>query len=156
MFKTSFKGDFKETEVFNGRATIVTLKGIIRFPKHFIDTIPQSIMDRAYSHPVVEYHDSIDTAYIIVKGKSVCREGDTFDSVIGERIAESRAKIRLYKFMYTLINKLIDYYVGILVGAHNKVDVHHSSLTSLLDANHKYTMLWKTETAHLNKLLEEL
>lgn len=157
MFKTSFKEDFKKTEVFNGRATIVTLKGIIRFPKHFIDTIPLSIMDWAYGHPVVEYHDSIDTAYIIVKGKSVCREGDTFDPVLGERIAESRAKIRIYRFMQVFTEKLCTYYFALIYGKHEKVHNFFAlnGNTSLYLANKKYKNLLQHEMHHLTELLQQ-
>ena len=34
------------------------------------------------------------------KGKSKCSEDDTFDEVTGKRIAESRAKKKLYKYLY--------------------------------------------------------
>lgn len=156
MFKVSFKDDFMKVQTFNDKATVVTLKGTVIMPE-WSEHIPHEITEWVYTHPSVDVHDSwiggTLKMFIEACGKAKCAEGDSFDPELGKRIAESRAKIKIYKFMFTLTRKLINYYTGLLVGTHNKVDIYHSSPTSLVDANHKYYMLWETEDMHLEKLL---
>jgi hypothetical protein len=88
-----------------------------------------------------------------LSGKSVCANGDTFNAETGRRIAESRAKIRLYKFMYKLFDQLCDYYGKLLVGykGFNSASINGSLLSEL----EKYQSLWVKEYHHLGKLLED-
>ena len=62
--------------------------------------------------------------------------------------------------MYTLCNKLITYYYGIIQGVPYGKGTMHTCVSSdfhggLLDVRDKYSMLWIKESQHLGKLLEE-
>ena len=153
MFKISFKENFKKVKTFNDRVTIVTLKGEIQIPKWF--NIPRCIEEWVYAHPTVDFGRLYFNRSIETSGISICAVGDTFDVKIGERIAESRAKIRLYKFMQALIHKLIVYYTKILTG-NEYVEIRggHSN-DSLSCAWRKYTKLLDHERHHLNELLQK-
>jgi hypothetical protein len=160
MFKVSFKGDFRKVETFNDRATVVTLTGIMLVPMN-VQWMPQSITDWLWTH------ESIDVTWqdnehfrLKFSGKSVCSKDDAFDPVIGARIAECRAKIKLYKFIHTLCKKLMHFYNGILYGVQEGNGELHTTVISgthegLQDTLVKYTSLWVKESQHLGKLLEK-
>ena len=161
MFKVSFKEDPKKVQVFNDKATVVTLTGRVKMPKWFC-FMPNNIAYWIGHHPTVEFDSiyALDEAVITVSGKSVCSEKDTFDSVLGERIAESRAKIRLYKYMHILCKNLMYYYYGILYGVperngevETKVVKYHKG--GLQEVCSKYTSLWVKESKHLGELLNQ-
>lgn len=161
MFKVSFKNDFRKVETFNNRATVVTLTGIMSMPKNVWWIMPQSITDWLWTH------ESIDVTWqdnehfrLEFSGKSVCSKDDTFDPVIGARIAECRAKIKLYKFLHTLCKKLMYFHYGILYGVPEGTGDLHTTLLSdahggLQDTLTKYACLWVKESQHLGKLLEK-
>jgi hypothetical protein len=92
-------------------------------------------------------------------GKAVCSEDDTFDAETGKRIAESRAKIKLYKFMHTLIVKLYEYYFGLILGSKYSSKYISQELdtseNTLFDSMSKYQALLIKESHHLGQLLEE-
>jgi hypothetical protein len=159
MFKISFKKNFKKVETFNDRATIVTLTGKMILPHFIEDCLPTSIWEWINNHPSVEVSESYLTQYhclvIKVQGKSVCAEDDTFDAKTGERIAESRAKIRLYKFMQTLMYKLSEYYTKILTGNEYMELIDYYNNNSLSYTWRKYIELLNHERHHLNELLQK-
>lgn len=158
MLKVSFKENFRKVQVFNSRATVVTLTGEVLKPG-FMDHVPKEIDDWMTFHPSVEvYEHYTDKGWMLqikVKGKSLCSEGDSFDAILGERIAESRAKIKFYKFMRTLVSKIADYYLDLLAGkgSHGGFD---SDGTGLVDIKNIYEFLLNKEDYHLCKLLEEV
>lgn len=160
MFKVSFKEDSKKVQVFNDKATVVTLTGRVKMPKWFC-FMPSNIAYWVGHHPTVEFDGiyALDEAVITVSGKSVCSEKDTFDSVLGERIAESRAKIRLYKFMHTLCKNLMYYYYGILYGVPEGNGELETGMAKhkggLQEACSKYASLWIKESKHLGELLNQ-
>lgn len=161
MFKVSFKNDFRKVETFNDRATVVTLTGIMSMPKNVWWIMPQSITDWLWTH------ESIDVTWqdnehfrLEFSGKSVCSKDDAFDPVIGARIAECRAKIKLYKFLHTLCKKLMYFYYGILYGVPKEktempLTAHTFYPGGLQNTIAKYTSLWIKESQHLGKLLEK-
>lgn len=119
MLKVSFKNNFKKVETFNNKETVVTLTGYCITPLWF-NNVPHKIWEWARWHPSVEISETYSNQNLVmvikVSGKSVCADGDTFDDKMGERIAESRAKIKLYKFMHTLCKKLMYCYHGYIYG----------------------------------------
>lgn len=164
MLKVSFKNNFKKVEVFNNRATVVTLTGKILCPDFISDCLPTKVWEWINHHPSVEVSESFMRSglyYIInVSGKSVCADGDTFDAKIGERIAESRAKIKLYKFMHTLCKKLMYCYYGYIYGVPEGSGTYKTATLSdyhggLQDTCRKYAELWVKESRHLSTLLNE-
>ena len=162
MFKISFRdfdGPSKKVQTFNDRVTIVTLKGRMALPNWWYN-IPSNILDWVRRHPSIDAWESLanNELVIVVQGKTIRAEEDEDNPVIAERIAESRAKIRLYKFMKTLCNMLINHYYGIVFG-NQEYDMRCNILEAPKDcidaAETKYIALYTKELHHLGKLMEE-
>ena len=155
MYKVSFTDDFKKVERFNNKVTKVTLEGIINniYNQNSI-SIPT---------PVFEWMASIIGSHInIIKmsGTAVRNDKDKDDPVLGERLAEARAKLKIYKFMKTFCNKMLKYYKFKLYGtkANNEIIVKTgpeelSNNDSLLKAYMKYDKLVDVENTHIKQLL---
>ena len=163
MLKVSFKDNFKKVETFNNKATIVTLTGECITPLWF-SSMPHKIWEWVIWHPSVEVSGTYSNQNLVmvieVSGKSVCADGDTFNNKMGERIAESRAKIKLYKFMHTLCKKLMYCYHGYIYGVPEGRGTYKTATLSdyhggLQDACKKYAELWVKESRHLGILLNE-
>ena len=155
MYKVSFTDNFKKVERFNNKVTKVTLEGIINnIYTHDPISIPT---------PVFEWMASIIGPHInIIKmsGTAVRNNKDKDDPVLGERLAEARAKLKIYKFMKTFCNKMLKYYKLKLYGikANNKVIINTdpeelSRNDSLLKAYMKYDRLIDVENTHIKQLL---
>ena len=163
MLKVSFKDNFKKVASFNNKAIVVTLTGECITPLWF-NNVPHKIWEWVMWHPSVEISETYSNQNLVmiieVSGKSVCADGDTFDDKIGERIAESRAKIKLYKFMHTLCKKLMYCYYGYIYGVPEGSGTYKTATLSdyhggLQDACRKYAELWAKESRHLGILLSE-
>ena len=113
MFKVSFKDDFMNVSTFRKKVTVVTLKGTCALPSWF-DHIPYEISNWMWSHPSVDVHDTWlngkQNLFIETTGKAICADNDTFNNKLGKRIAESRAKYRIYKFMHNMCEILMKCY----------------------------------------------
>ena len=160
MLKVSFKDDFKKVQTFNNKATVVSLTGIVHFPNELYKLVPFDLDEWMFHHPSVEVVDSVVRGWTLkASGTSVCAEGDVFDPVIGERIAEARAKLKIYKFMYTLCSKLLHYYFGIIYGNAEVDKIIESHSESPKDCIwitfKKYKRLMIKESHHLGQLLSE-
>ena len=156
MFKVSFKetpNNPSKIVVKKGKRTEVTLKGVIKLPS-FWTRIPEDIMRWIEKREHVEiYEDIVNNILIIYSaGKSVCCEDDKYDSVLGERLAESRSKYYIYKFMYGLAGRLEDYYSNILFG--DKATLLDSK-GGVSQAARKYAELCIRESHHLGELLKD-
>ena len=73
--------------------------------------------------------------------------------MLGERLAEARAKLKIYKFFYNLCDKLYEYYSKILFGPHGVVDSGEGSCIGR-DLK-KYEDLYIKETHHIGELLKD-
>lgn len=162
MFKVSFKdkiGSPSKMLQRKGNTTYVTLKGYMRIPEIYV---PQDIRDWVHSVKSIQsdlYYNIWGTngvATICVTGKAIKADADVDDVVFAERIAESRAKLKLYWFVYKLIGKILRYHKRLLYG--NSV-VRAANLVSdknhdyLYKAERKYNRLLNTEGQHLSTLL---
>ena len=163
MFKVSFKNDFINVSTFQNKITIVTLKGTCALPSWF-NHIPYEISNWMWTHPSVDVHDiwlnGEQSLFIEATGKAKCTDDDIFDSELGMRIAESRAKMRIYKFMYMLTKKLLCYYFGVMYG-NREVDLVRESHTEppkdcVMITCNKYKSLWIKESHHLGELLQQV
>ena len=165
MFKVSFKGNFRKIKTFNNKDTIVTLVGSLTYPDRVWGVTHYIIRNWMYTHPSIDVkwenpHVINPLFRLEFSGESSCVKGDTFNKVIGERIAESRAKIKLYKFMTTLCSKLLnDLYVK-MYGNGELVRVNENHNEPPKDciqlAYMKYKTLWSKELKHLNDLLDKV
>lgn len=153
MFKVRFYKDSKTVSTYNNKVTVVNLKGYMDIP-YFWPFIPAEIHEWKDNHPNV----IVDTEYckgrviLNVTGKSTCSSEDGFDSKRGERVAESRAKIALYKFMVTLLNKIIMHYRKLIFG---DMDIRLPELykDGIYKYYCKYSQYLETEWKHLNNLI---
>ncbi len=154
-----FKVSFKETEnnpskvVYKaGMITNVILKGTMELPE-FWHNIPQEIMEWIAVQRKVELYEDVAHAILIIhsEGKSKCRRDDKYDTLLGERLAEARAKYCIYKFFYDLCARLFDYYNKILFGSAGVVD--SGSGNCIARDLKKYEALCIRESHHIGELL---
>lgn len=160
MLKVSFKGDFKRVETLNNKTTVVSLTGKCITPFWF-NNVPRKIWEWAMWHRSVEISETYKgknlVMFLEVSGKSVCADNDTFDAKMGERIAECRAKIKLYKFMQSLTTQLCEYYYALVYGNQGEAvsNFLHPNDDSLYATYKRYTGLLDHERHHLNELLQK-
>lgn len=166
MFKVSFKENpqfpVKKVQRFNDdRVTVVTLKGVAQLPVFLQYFIPHKVFDWTGTLKNVDVEFTMTRMFITVTGKSICSKEDKVDKVLGERIAEARAKLHLYKFMAHFLNKVClnkvwAYFIEQLCGTAtikciaDEKDVNKEHLS---EAVNKYWRLYKDEQKHLNILL---
>lgn len=153
MYKVSFTK--KKVDSYNGgKVTVVTLHGDLKWSD---DTmwmyIPKFIDDWVNSIPNI----TVTPLDIKVKGKAICNDSDKIDPILGERIAESRAKIRLYKFLKDFWTKLAAYYYVLFFGDDDTptVDLENRN-TVCYNTVVKYTELYNKEKDHLDELLGDM
>lgn len=157
MLKVSFKDKegcpAKKVEVFNDKATVITLTGVVKAPEWWWK-IPKEIHKWMANHPSVEVYDNLlGNVTVKVIGKSVCSDEDEFNPVFGERIAEARAKKKLYGFMLTLTKKLICYYHNLLYGKFAVKVEGETADSCIYKEMEKYSVLYGAELEHLRNLL---
>jgi hypothetical protein len=154
-----FKVSFKETEKSPsrveqkvGRTTTVILKGTIKLPA-FWKNMPDEIVKWIEGRQKVEgYENMADNTLILYStGIAKCHEEDKYDSLLGERLAEARAKYCIYKFFYDLCSKLEEYYNNILYGPCGVVD--SGSGSCIARDLKKYEDLCIRESHHIEELL---
>ena len=161
MFKVSFKENpqfpVKKVQRFNDdRVTVVTLKGVAELPVFLQYFIPHKVFDWTGTLKNVNVEFTMKRMFITVTGKSICSKEDKVDRVLGDRIAEARAKLHLYKFMAHFLDKVWSYFMEQLCGTAliectaYKKDVNKEHLSEAID---KYWRLYKDEDRHLNILL---
>lgn len=156
-----FKVSFKETEnnpskaVYKaGRITNVILKGVVQLP-NFWHLMPPDICEWIATRTKVELYEDMSNNTLIIHSEGIakCKEGDKYDSILGERLAEARAKYCIYKFCYGLCSKLCDYYNCILFGP---VGVAESGSDGGLSRDlKKYEGLCIRESHHIGELLKD-
>ena len=154
MYKVSFKDDFKKVERFSNKVTKVTLKGTIKNMCALDDlNIPQPIRNWMWNNNCKGF-DTLEVLGIAVRSGN-----DKDDPVLGERLAEARAKLKIYKFMRTFCYKMLEYYAQKLYGikTNNTITVKASEQESyndsLLKAYKKYDRLIDVENTHIKQLL---
>lgn len=163
MWKVSFNKDtYKKVEVFNDKATVVTLTAKVVVPKKFAKHVPLEIFDWMWKHnnPKVRYVDPPYTIELQAKGKTVRSEEDENKPMLAERLAECRAKMAIYKFMLTFIEQYERYYMDILFGKGKTIyptkDSDEPSKDSVEGADDRFAKLWDREYKLCIKLQEEL
>ena len=154
-----FKVSFKETEASppkivekKGRTTTVTLRGVVKLPT-FWSLIPPHIMEWVSRQKYLEIYEDISNNTLIIFSEytAKCVEGDKYESLLGERLAEAHAKYDIYKFFYDLASKLYDYYNKIMFGAAGVVGTGQGSC--LAKDIKKYEGLCIREAHHIGELL---
>lgn len=159
MWKVSFKDPtYKKVQKFNDRVTIVTLKGDLKVPKEVMNSMPKKMWDwmKDKINPRVRVLHWQGIINITATGKAVKSENDKDDSVLAERIAECRAKLKLYEFVYTLLMNYTEYYATLLKGKEWSFESTPVNDTNCIAyVYNKYTRLYLNEKKHLAELLKE-
>lgn len=159
MWKVSFKNPkYKEVRRFNDRATVVTFKGSMKVPFEVMDSIPPKINTwmKNKINPKVDVSYAASRITIIATGKAVRSKNDKDNSVLAERIAECRAKIKLYEFVCTFLMNYVEYYATLLKGkewSFENTPVNDTNCIAYV--YNKYTRLYLTEKNHLKELLKK-
>lgn len=157
MFKVSFKETANnpcKVVVKTGRVTRVTLKGSMEIP-YFWQLMPAEICEWIAQRNTVELYEDVAKNKILVysEGISKCKDCDKYDSLLGERLAEARAKYSIYKFLFDLSSKLCNYYNKMLYGT--TVFTCEGSSNSLEGVVWKYRQLCDKEFEHQQTLLNK-
>ena len=154
-----FKVSFKETEKSPskvtqkvGKTTTVILRGVVELPA-FWKHLPEEIIKWIEGRQKVEGYENLadNTLIIYSTGVSKCNPDDKYDSLLGERLAEARAKYCIYKFFYNLCRKLEEYYSNILYGRCGVAD--SGSGSCIVRDLKKYEGLCIRESHHIGELL---
>lgn len=155
MFKVSFKEDECPSKVVEkvGKVTTVMYKGTVKLPKIWW-YLPQEILKWIKYRDSLEIYENVanNTLIVYAKGKTKCAEGDTYDSLLGERIAEAKAKMVIYKFFADLCQRIYRYYEELLTGdkSFSIPPVNEGVAGDLL----KYRKLYMIEKEHIKTLVE--
>ena len=155
LFKVSFKETPKNSSKLVtkiGNETTVMLRGTCDLPA-FFKYIPEEIYDWIAHQTHVEGYEDVANNQLIIyaKGVSKCHPEDKYNTVFGERMAESRAKEVIYKFFYDMCCKLEDYYQKILFGSDGIVNTTNQGVVGAVI---KYEKLWQHEKHHQVELLQ--
>ena len=159
MFKVSFKETpDNPSKVFlkSGSVTTCIVKGIVKLPS-FWKNIPEEIIEwiRELENICLE-EDFIDhTLTVYAEGVSRCRKGDKYNPVLGERLAEARAKMTVYKFMMNLTTRITNYYEELLYG-NEEERAKEFTRCGVAGSIDKYFALTIKEENHLKRLLGEV
>ena len=152
MIKVTFNGkDAIKSQVFNNSITKVTLTGIMKVPSVY--DLPSKVDDYMTKYTGVTAQWFNGRMYVSAIGISKKSKEDAYDETLGYRIAESRAKIKLYKFLYNVCKVYYYSLMRLCFGNLINVGVHEISNQSLIcDVLRYYTLLDK-EKQHLNTLI---
>jgi len=155
MFKVSFKetkDNLSKIIEKKGKTTTVTLKGVVKLPA-FWESLPKCIYKWLLVVSKIELYENLydNTLTIFAEGTAMCHEDDKYDSLLGERLAEARAKCKIYKFFFTLCDNLYEYYSTILFGSGGVVDSGEGDCVAK-DLK-KYEDLYNREIKHIEDLL---
>lgn len=134
-------------QVFNNTVTKVTFYGTLINGTGIC--MPAAIKEFIDTYKGVDYICSGDDYIIVATGISKRNKDDIYNSTIGYRIAESRAKIKLYKFMLNLSKKFIEI-IGPMIFGHSKTDIAFGGIP---DDVIKYKEFLSKEKKHLNDLI---
>lgn len=159
LFKISFKDTPKKsakTVVVANRNVHVLLIGFVKLPK-FWKYVPDEIINWITSNSGGDIAGEEDTNANVfnlsVSGHAKCHEDDKFDYEFGVRLAEARAKYRIYRFFYHIAVKLYNYYDEILYGFPGVVDC--GSGDCIASEVLKYEKMCIREAKHIEKLLKD-
>lgn len=154
LCKVSFLGK-QDVKSYNDKVTFVTLNGCLDIPVPIPTIVDNWIKDYLKNSKITfEHIKYTGDKYIIgTTGTSKCSDKDNYDSILGERIAESRAKIALYRFMEMLCKKMYVFYKGIIDGKSDIMLTVANEHDCLYNSCLKYGMLHDREKQHLKDLM---
>lgn len=149
MYKVSFKSNYLTYKIKNNVTTVI-LRGTLNIPNDF--TLPIPIYIWLCDHPKVIFNPTTKT--FTIKAKVVCSKEDTFNELLGKRLAESKAKSILYWHMAQFIDKLLNYYCKYLFGNNLTYEFVQGNKygNNLVSIRSRYFSLYKKEIEHFDEL----
>ena len=153
MYKLTFVGLDNKTVNDNRRVAFMVNKenGIVtciakvycnRFPEFIGRSYEQYVINKLRkTGTITKKAYYMDEIYFTVTGQAFCDPSDKFDETVGKRIAETRARMEVYKIMRE-INSYISEYVKDLA-------------CKLEKAKEKTDFLWFREVDHERKLVRQ-
>lgn len=152
MIKVTFNGkEAIKTQVFNNTITKVTLSGVMKIPSAY--DFPSKVDDYMDNYTGVTSHWYNGVIYVSSTGISKKSEEDVYDETLGYRIAESRAKIKLYKFLCNICRVYYQYLITLCFGENSEVWGIHPYNKGIRYDMSKYYVLLDREKQHLNTLI---
>lgn len=162
MLKISFKdkiGSPSKIVQREGDVTYVTLVGYTNIPFKLDNFTAVEKVQKIYGVEIEWMHDNAlhFFAKLKVTGKTKKSPNDKEDSLLGERIAESRAKLKLYKFALHLLKSAVQnasiFIWGDRISYVEKYTDDKYANGSAGQSFLKYAKLIMVEEKHLKKLL---
>lgn len=148
MYKVSFD-NYSKAIIKYGNITIYSIMGEVELPGELITSDILTKMRASMNVNIIRTY-SPSRYRLYCTGSTKLHSNDKYDPILGERIAESKCKINLYKYMYNLLYCIRKKFEDILYGGDT---IFHSN-GGLHGAVQKYYDLQFKEEQHLNKLLE--
>lgn len=152
MYKVSFLGKH-DVKSYNDKVTIVTLKGHLNMPIPIPNEVYNWVRKYLKNGKFTILNYSNKSCFISTTGIAKCSNKDIYDSVLGERIAESRAKIALYRFMELLCKKMYIFYKSMIDGESDIMITVSSKQPCLYNEYLKYGIICDREKQHLKDLM---
>lgn len=155
MWKLKFdKDNYKTVERLDDKVTIVTIKAQLIINNLTWD-IPIEALNECASSDSLKIQIWKDAIIFEVKGKAVRSDQDKDNPVLGERIAECKAKLKLYHSIIALLDRCVNYYGEKLVGKKGKMTFEEYDNNSIYANLQYFKKQWDREYRHWIKLLTE-
>ena len=155
MFKLKFN-EGRNVKTFNNKAVVVTLMASMNVPR-WMDYVPGGAVRGVFKKSNIY----VGRGKIKAVGKAVCGVNDQFNEEVGIRIAESRAKIKAYKFCYQICVAAYKSLSELVYGKKHKVNSvglvegRETCDGGLFEDLNKYRDLLTREEQHLSELLRQ-
>lgn len=138
----------------NNRVTLAVLKGFIPMRQELLRIIPSEVADWAESLSSIEVNEGCFGYHVKAVGKAVRAENDPDNPAFGERLAEARAKCRIYSFISKFCNRLLYYYNDILhLFPYSRNGDTYDSCGVVGNIRY-YHALQQRETEHISNILD--
>lgn len=160
MLKVSFKTSNPRTvQRYNDKVTIVTLVGFMKIPNFLWEYLPSSIFQwlNTLDNPEVHINVSSNGFTIVSKGKAIRADEDEDNPILAKRIAEGRAKAKIYSFVLEFACKLCLMYAKLITGKEEMLPegdivAPEGSLYEIVDRYHE--LLYREQT-HIKQLISQ-
>lgn len=162
MLKLSFENflEVKPKQIYkseDGKTTIVILTGTVWLPDFLRHNLPDKVIKYINSYEGVKIHLMGARIIITSKGKAKRVDKDPDKPILGEYIAESKAKIKLYVFMKNFCKQIEKYYLNLLFSTDTfMVSGNADSTDTIRGTWNHYVNLLQKERQHLFSLTQSV
>lgn len=155
-WKVSFnKSYYKDVRRFNDKVTAVTLIGDMDVPPVPLTVLYRMIKSMNSPYVTLSILDS-GAVQIRSKGRAFRSDKDKDNPKLAERIAESKAKMSMYKCVHSLAKRYIDYCSIMVTGMKGNINPYPHTKDSIFEVQQKYLNLLHKERNHSEDLLDQV